>query len=448
MSPVVYRTLDVLSGLVEALPVGTNLGVLHALWAIVSGRLLAARGALVPALWACGLSAAAVRRSWRAVAHGRWHCGQLLRGLQERIVQEQRWQAHEHGGYHPVACDITAFFRPALRNCRTKHYCSHTKRTLAAVPFGLLVRVGSVDAQRVPVPAAILRADVDQQHEMDLMQRLLNTAKAVLAADEVLVADRGFRPPLVQAAGIQQYVVRCQKNFAPLRADVPPSRGRGRKRKWGDVVRPVARTHQGKFLAATPPDAEEVWEEDAGAVRALIWEGLITKQSPPGAQPFRCVAIHDPRYREPLLLATTLPVSARAVRDLYVDRWPVEMVPQTAKQMLGAQRHFVFGTESRQRLPELALLSACIQLYTAATQPPIPTGFWDRTPQPTSGRYRRALAQADFPQLHTLPQRIRKKNSVTHHLPTGVQAHRRQPSGFLRPNQPHNRKRKPALSGK
>jgi hypothetical protein len=440
--------VDVLSGLVAALPVGTNLGVLHALWAIVSGRLLAARGALVPALAACGLCAADVRRSWRAVAHGRWSCEQLVCALQEWIAQEQWWQAHEHGGYRPVACDITAFFRPALRNCRTKHYCSHSKRPLAAVPFGLLVRVGAVGKQRVPVPLAIVRADVNQKHETELMQRVLETAKRVLTPGEVLVADRGFRVPLLQGAGIAQYVVRCQKNFAPLRADVPPSQGRGRKRKWGDVVRPVARAPKGKLLAATLPDAEECWEENAGTVRALIWERLTTKQSPPGAHPFRCIAIHDPRYREPLLLATTLPITARAARDLYVDRWPVEMVPQTAKQMLGAQRHFVFGDESRQRLPELALCTACIQLYTAATQAPIPTGFWDRTPQPTSGRYRRALAQADFPQLHTLPQRIRKKNSVTQHLPKGVQAHRRQPSGFLRPNQPHNRKHKTALSGK
>ena len=63
--------------------------------------------------------------------------------------------------------------------------------------------------------------------------------------------------------------------------------------------------------------------------------------------------------------------------------------------------------------------------YAAATQSAIPTGFWDRAPQPTSGRLRRALAKVDLSMLAVPAGRIRKKNSVTAHLPKGVDAHRR-----------------------
>jgi hypothetical protein len=46
MQEPVYRTLELLCAAVSALPIGTNLGLLHLLWMLVSGRLLAARGAL------------------------------------------------------------------------------------------------------------------------------------------------------------------------------------------------------------------------------------------------------------------------------------------------------------------------------------------------------------------------------------------------------------------
>src|SRR5260370_42452993 len=58
--------LTLLCTLVVALPVGTNLGLLHLLWMLVSGRLLAARGAVIPGLDACGLARGAVRRAWAA----------------------------------------------------------------------------------------------------------------------------------------------------------------------------------------------------------------------------------------------------------------------------------------------------------------------------------------------------------------------------------------------
>lgn len=442
MSPIVYRMMEVLSALVTALPVGTNLALLHVLWAVCSGQLLAQRGALIPALSASGFSPSTVLRAWRALAHGHWQCATLVGALVEQVKREGMWHAHVHGGYQPVACDLTAFYRPTLQGCHTRHYCGQARRQLPALPFGLLMRVGSVGTQRVPVPMAIVRAAVDQVSETELMQRTLGEAAQQLTAEEVLVVDRGFSIPLLQSTGIARYVVRCPSNFAPCRADPPAYRGRGRKPRYGPIVRPLARRYKKNVLVATPPDSTETWQEEketgSVTVTAHIWERLTTKKSPKEAPLFRCVVICDPRFHKPLMLATTLPLTARDLRNLYVDRWPVEMVPQTAKQMLGAERQFVFGHEARQRLPEVTLVVACALLYTAATLPACPTGFWDRAPRPTSGRLRRTLAQVPFPQTWPLPASIRKKKSITGHLPKGVAAHRRQPSASKPQKRPRN----------
>ena len=104
----------------------------------------------------------------------------------------------------------------------------------------------------------------------------------------------------------------------------------------------------------------------------------------------------------------------------------MEGLPLWAKQMLGAVRQFVFAPASCQRLPALALLAGSILAYTAATQPPLSTGFWDRTPRPTAGRLRRVLAQVHGEDLQALPEQLRNKSSPTAHVPTGVQGHRRQ----------------------
>ena len=78
MSPLVYRMNAVLSCVVQRVPVGTNLGLFHCLWMLLSGRLLLSRGAVIPGLAALGLAAAAVRRAWAALAYGQWHAAQLL----------------------------------------------------------------------------------------------------------------------------------------------------------------------------------------------------------------------------------------------------------------------------------------------------------------------------------------------------------------------------------
>ena len=66
MSESVYRISDLLAQTLADVPVGTNLGLLHLQVALLSGRFLAARGAVLPALDALGLDKSAAHR-----AHGR-----------------------------------------------------------------------------------------------------------------------------------------------------------------------------------------------------------------------------------------------------------------------------------------------------------------------------------------------------------------------------------------
>ena len=208
------------------------------------------------------------------------------------------------------------------------------------------------------------------------------------------------------------------------RNTLPAYSGRGRKPERGDLVRPLPRTHDGKTLDATPPDVTASWTDDKHRLTAQEWSGLVLPDQKPGTETFRIVAIFDPRYKEPLLLATNLEVSAQALWRLYKDRWAVEQLPLAAKPMLGAERAFVFGKESRFRLPELALLSGNLLSYVAATSAPVACGFWDRAARPTCGRMRRALSRTDFSKLLCPDGQLRKKNSVTAHLVTGNAARR------------------------
>ncbi|MDP9372077.1 MAG: hypothetical protein M3Q65_06425 [Chloroflexota bacterium] len=425
MPDAVYQVMRMLCALVEPLPVGTNLGLLHLLWMLVSGRLLAARGALFPGLAACGLSDRALRRAWGALGQGDWTSGRLLGAWAAAVAEEGQWRAHAHGGYRPLAVDVTGFWRPRLRGCPTTHYHGVARRALPAIPLGLVAGVGSVGPQRLALPRAFVRADPADPAPRAHERRLIREAVRQCAADEALVLDGGFGVALLQEEGAARYVVRAAKNATFRRAAPPPYRGRGRPPTRGAVVRPLPRTHQGRVLPATPPDQIETWHEDDTVLRAEVWRDLVLPDAAAGSPPFTAVALHDPRHRAPLLLVTPLALPPRAVRDLYRDRWPVEQLPLAAKQMLGAARQFVHAPETCQRLPELTLLAGAVLSYAAATAPAIPTGFWDRRPQPTPGRLRRLLARTPFPHDFPLPARIREKATVTAHLPQGFWGQRR-----------------------
>lgn len=433
MSTIVYRISVLLDRILTHVPVGTNLGLFWLLWALVSGRFLLSRGAVFPALADRGLPADAVRRSGAALAYGRWAIQTLVKEWQQVVHQEGNWCAHQYEGLRPVACDLVGFFRPRLSGCLGKHYQSEADKALPAIVFAVVAAVGSLGTVRLPVLRLILRADPGDQREAELQRRAVRQAGAGLHPDEVLVVDAGFGVADLLTEGVPRFVARVARNFTARRNRRPAYTGRGRPPVYGARVRPLPRTHKGKAIAATPPDATAQWMVAGRLIRAHVWDNIVLSTAQPGAAALRCAVIHDPRYREPLVLATNLSVSASALWCLYRDRWPIEQVPLAAKQMVGAQRAFVFGAESRSRLPELALLAGNILAYVAATTTAIATGFWDRHCRPTCGRLRRILLQVHFSDVPVLAGALRKKASVTIHLPKGVQGHRRRKSGLTPP---------------
>jgi hypothetical protein len=419
--------MKILVKLTEGLPKGTNLALLQFLWMLVSGVLLPQRGALFPALKASGLSDAATRRAWAAFRGGVWQMAVLLRIWQSHIQGLAGWQERRHEGYCVVTADVTAFWRPALKKCPSKHYHPTANRALPAVIFGIVGAVGEIGGQRVACPRAFERVHPKNSSEKRLWIDVLKHTKRSLAEDEILVVDAGVKISQLQAAGIGCYVVRLADNFTARRNYSAVRSAKGRPPVYGERIRPLERSYKGRTIAKSAPDRVEAWVENGVEMRAEIWDDLILPDVAAGknVKTFQVYAIYDPAYENPWLLATPLQLKAATVKAMYQDRWPVEQIPLAAKQMVGAHRQFVHSQESIQRLPELALLAGSILSFLAATSAAAPTGFWDRHPKRTPGRFRRMLMGKPFPQSYQLPEQVREKASMTAHLPKGSLA--RQP---------------------
>ncbi len=428
-----HYTLEVLIALVKDLPVGTNKARLHFMWMLVSGALLSHRGALHPALQASGLEDAACRRAWAALGYGNWTIRELLRLWRRHVTALPEWQPHKHEGYQPLSVDLVAFWRPRLRGCPSKHYYAPAGKALPAVVLGVTGDTGDIGGQRLALPRNFLRVATKDTSEAQLMKDLLLRVKWGLQEDEMGVFDAGFKVRQLQAAGLERYLVRLAKNFTARRNKVAPYQGHGRPPVYGEKVRPLPRTYNGKAIPGTPPDETVSWVKDGRRIEAKMWYDLVLPDVAPDPQAatFHVYAIYDPDFEAPWLLACPVKLKPCAIRAMYADRWPVEQIPLSAKHMVGAHRQFVSASESIQRLPELALLAGSILSFLAATMPAIPTGFWDRHPRRTPGRLRRALQGRPFPQSYPLPERIREKASVTDHLPQGILAHRRLPGPNL-----------------
>jgi len=423
MSHLIYALVTRMCRVLSSVPLGTNRGLFVLLWALMSGRFLQSRGAVFPALSAQGLTDAQIRRSEAALTYGRYQTQDLVSAWHKSVLEEREWQAHRYEGICPVACDLTGFFRARLQNCTTKHYTSLLEKRRPALVFGLCVSVGSVGSMRLGIPRLLLRQKSGET-ETTLQQRLLTQAATDLSLEEALIVDAGFALSDLQKLEVG-FVLRMPLNATARRNELPAYCGKGTHPKWGVLVRPLPRIYAQNKIPPTPPDTVVRWKDRGHRIKAHLYENLIPANQTPGGKSYCLILIFDPRYPKPLLLATNLTVSAKAIWHLYRDRWPVEQLPLAAKQILGAERSFVFGEQARYRLPELALLAGNLLSYAAACAPAIPTGFWDRRSQPTCGRLRRYLQRLHFSDLPLPQERFREKASITVHLLKGVLAHRR-----------------------
>ena len=260
-----------------------------------------------------------------------------------------------------------------------------------------------------------------------LQQATLRASSGWLDSHQVLIQDAGASLADLQAAKVKHYVVRLPLNCTARRNQLPSRRKKGRPPEYGRLIRPLPRTYRSRTVPATPPEVKTAFTFQGRTIRVEGWHNLVRtdQKAVVDHETFTIWVFFDPLYHNPLGLATNLEVRPETVFRLYLDRWSVEQVPLVTKQLLGIQRQFVFAQASRHRLPQLALLAANVLTYQAALLPPLPTGFWDRQPKRTPGRLRRVLAKVGFPKDLPLGGQIRKKQSVTGHLPKGVMAHRR-----------------------
>jgi hypothetical protein len=441
MESVVYRVVTVRCAVVAPLPIGTNRGLLDLVWMLRSGRLVAARGALFPALSDLGWPAARVRRAWAVLGQGAWTSDRLRPHWATLVAREGRWHPQEPARDRPVAVDVTGVWRPRLRDCPTTHDHGAAGNALPAIPVGIIARIGRVGTQRLGVPLGLVRADPADSCPTAHPQALLTAAVARMEPADLWVVDRGFGVAALQAVAAPRDLARVPQNLTARRATPPPYTGRGRPATRGALVRPLARTDRGRAIAAPPPDAVTTWTEDGTDLRAETWTEVALPDAGTEAPTCQVMAIDDPRHPAPLVLARAVALSPQAARTLDADRWPVEQLPLAAKHLLGAERSFVSAPETCQRLPEVAVLAGAILRYLAATTPLCATGFWDRRPQPTAGRLRRVVGTSALPDTVSRPPRVRRKAAVTRHLRTGVWGQRRRRPAGNGPPPPRTRPR-------
>jgi len=382
MSIAIEQTIHVLQIVLQTVPVGTNLALLQLLWSILNGSFLPSRGAIFPGLQLSGFDEEESRRSWSAMRYGIWRSDDLLSTWRKYVKSEKKWEAHKYEGYYPITVDITAFWRPKLKGWLGKYFNGLASRLIKGVGFALVAEVGQIDGHRLPLLRKIIRAHPKDMSQDTLKETALSWLSRNLADDEIAIHDAGAHISDMQKVSMPNYLIRLAKNCTARRNQLTSSK-RGRPREYGQYVRPLARKHKKKRIAATKPDIETSFIYQGRTIWVHGWRGLVlsTHKVVDQHETFDIWVFFDPHYIDPLVLGTNVDLRPETAFKLYLDRWPIEQIPLVAKQLLGLQRQFVFAPESCQRLPELALLAANILTYLAATLPPMPTGFWDRRPK-------------------------------------------------------------------
>jgi len=195
------QILLVIEFLVKPIQIGTNLALLQFMWAMLNGSFLISRGAVHSALAASGLDQKCIKRCWRALRYGIWSFEELLMRWHLWVSNETDWQRNTHGGWHPVSIDMATFWRPKLKHWILRGYHHIAGRLRPGVVFGIIVRVGHIKGQRLPLLHKLYRSPDKATDEGPLQERLLRWASKQLAAQEVAVLDAGFKLKAIQIRG-------------------------------------------------------------------------------------------------------------------------------------------------------------------------------------------------------------------------------------------------------
>lgn len=442
-----YRILELIEQMVSVAPKGTDLGLCDVISALYSGYFIESGGGITPAVEAFlrqeikddPEQEARSRRAAKAVTYGSYNVKELMDKVQEIVASEGQWQPIMAGGYRVVGVDFTAYQRAAVKQLKAKAYVSDAQRAVPAVPLGMIASVGQVDEQRLALLKNVVQANLKVNEGAAQTKQLYKQVAVELDEDELAVFDAGFSLVAAIEAKVKRCLIRLAKNctFGQTAGQIPKrtsDRGRKPSQYQAEIVRPLARTHGQKTLAATGADEIRTMQDDRGRkIEVHIWSKVYflerhlqevadeRQKHQLRHTPLKVMAIYDPDYDEPLLVGTPLlALEPEAAYQAYGARWPVEGLPQTGKYILsgGGGTHYVHHPTAMQRVPILSLIFGSLLKYAAATLPPFRTGFWDRLVKPTYGRLLRQLKKVGIP----LSKQLFKKASVTAHLPVGYEA--------------------------
>ncbi len=81
----------------------------------------------------------------------------------------------------------------------------------------IVVEVGQLAGQRLPLLRKILRADASERSQKQLKQKALTWAGKNLADNEVLIFDAGAHISDLQGSGLKRYVLRLSCNCTARR---------------------------------------------------------------------------------------------------------------------------------------------------------------------------------------------------------------------------------------
>ena len=136
---------------------------------------------------------------------------------------------------------------------------------------------GRVGEQRVAILDTVVCGNIHQNQPSDEMIAVYKQVAKRLKKTDIALFDAGFSLVDAVAHGIDQCVVRLAKNctFGQTPGKIPPrtsSKGPTPSRHQAAIVRPLARQHGDRLLAASEPDQTNTIIDEAGTeIDVAIW---------------------------------------------------------------------------------------------------------------------------------------------------------------------------------
>ena len=274
MTTATEKMIQAIEYVVKPIGIGTNLALLHLIWAMVSGAFLPSRGAVHTALKMSGRTDEETQRAGNALRVGQWQISELIDRWRTWVIQHGNWEKRTFEGWYAVSCDAVVFPRLKLKGLLAKMYRGVFGKAIPAIGFGVVVEVGHYAGERVPLLFKIVRCQNIKQSESQLKKDLMCAGAKSLGEKGVLIHDAGAGIKDVQHAGAERYIIRLATNCV-ARWPHMPSEPHG-NRKYGEKIRPLERTSKGVVTPATN-DATEIisFEHQGRIIEAHHWQGVV-----------------------------------------------------------------------------------------------------------------------------------------------------------------------------